>query len=55
MFPGNYMQFLICRLDPKNPKYTETHRKSREIKEAAFGRLHKGVGRLRRPTPLWIS
>ena len=38
------MQFFICRLDPKTQN-TQKHKENQDI--------HKGVGRRRRPTPLW--
>ena len=44
MSPRNYMQFFICRLDPKTQN-TQKHKENQDI--------HKGVGRRRRPTPLW--
>ena len=52
MFPRNYMPILYMQTRPPNQ---QNHRNTRKIMEAASGRLHKGVGRLRRPTPLWVS
>ena len=42
MLPRNYMHFVLRRLKTQN---TQKHKENQDI--------HKGVGRRRRPTPLW--